>query len=193
MLSVWPCLFISPKQFAQIGSVNPLRGFYGPFSSTVRHKHTQNGAMMKNIVTIIMLSLGLTIGTPVFASSPGNEFASCLADALNGKERRNLAKWIFFAMAAHPEIKTYSSASQIDTKETDKYVGELITRLLIVDCPNELKKASKSNPLAMQQGFELVGRVAMQELMTNQNVTKAITNYIKYVDTDKLNKILSEK
>jgi hypothetical protein len=45
----------------------------------------------------------------------------------------------------------------------------------------------------MQQGFELVGRVAMQELMTNQNVTKAITNYIKYVDTDKLNKILSEK
>ena len=45
---------------------------------------------MKNIVTIITLSLGLTIGTPVFASSPTDDFGNCLVEALNGKESKNL-------------------------------------------------------------------------------------------------------
>ena len=148
---------------------------------------------MKNIVIIIIFSLGLFITLPALASSPTEAFANCMVDNLNGKERKNLAKWIFFAIAAHPEIKSYSNVISKDIKESDKYVGKLITRLLVANCPNELKKANKSNPLAAQQGFELVGRVAMQELMTNQAVTKAITNYIQYADQEKLNKVLSEK
>lgn len=148
---------------------------------------------MKNIIKGMVLSLGLIIGAPTLANSPTEVFASCLVDTLNGKERKSLAKWIFFAIAAHPEIKSYSKASPKDIQESDKYVGKLITKLLTVDCPNELKKANKSNPLAAQQGFELVGKVAMQELMTNQDVTKAITNYIKYADKEKLHSILSDK
>jgi hypothetical protein len=149
--------------------------------------------MMNKITKVIALALGLIIGAPVLAVSPTDEFANCLVDTLNGKERRNLAKWIFFAIAAHPQIKTYSSASPEDIEESDKYVGELITKLLTVDCPTELRTAFKSNPLAAQQGFELVGKVAMQELLTNQDVMKAISNYVKYADQEEINKVLSQK
>lgn len=148
---------------------------------------------MKNHINVIALSIGLIIGTPAFAASPTDTFANCLVDTLNGKERKNLAKWIFFAIAAHPEIKSYSKASLKDINNSDKYVGKLITKLLTVDCPNELKNATKSNPRAIEQGFGLVGKVAMQELMTNQNVTKAISNYIQYADQEKINQVLSKK
>jgi hypothetical protein len=85
-------------------------------------------------------------------------------------------------MAAHPEIKPYSSASQQDIQETDKYIGELVTRLLTVDCSNELKNAARSDPLAVNNAFEFLGRVAMQELMNNQDVVGALTNYTRYTD-----------
>jgi len=138
------------------------------------------------------LIAGLMIQTPVLAESPTDRFAVCMADNLNGKERKNLAKWIFFSIAAHPEIKPYSRASRQNVEESDQYVGKLITRLLTADCPGELKSASASDPLALQKAFEMVGQVAMQELMTNQEVMKTLTNYAQYADQEKINKLLGQ-
>src|SRR6185436_21082717 len=106
---------------------------------------------MKNFVKVLTLSIGLIAVTPSIAQSPTNLFASCMVDTLSGKERKSLAKWIFFSIAAHPDIKSYSKASGQDIKESDVYVGKLITRLLTVSCPEELKKANKSDPLAVQK------------------------------------------
>ncbi|MCK4743646.1 MAG: hypothetical protein KAT25_07480 [Sulfuriflexus sp.] len=148
---------------------------------------------MKNLIRVIILSLGIITGSAVFASTPTEVFANCLVDNLNGKERKNLAKWIYLAMAAHPEIKSFSSASSKDIQKSDKYIGILITKLLTINCPNELNTATKSNPNALGQGFELVGRVAMQELMTNKKVTESISNYIKYTDLEKIKAISNKK
>lgn len=148
---------------------------------------------MKNSIIVIILSLGLVISTPTYANSPTDVFANCLVDNLNGKERKNLAKWIYLAMAAHPEIKSLSSASANDILKSDKYIGKLITKLLTINCPNELNKATKSNPSALEQGFGLVGKVAMQELMTNKKVTESLQNYIKYADIEKITAISNKK
>lgn len=148
---------------------------------------------MKSIIKVIVLITGVFITAPAFSGSPADELGGCLVDSLNGKERKELATWIFFAIAAHPEIKSYSSASDKAIKETDEFVGKLITRLLTEDCPRQLRKADKADPLALEQAFELVGKVAMQELMANQNVTKSITNYVHYLDQEKINKVLLEK
>lgn len=148
---------------------------------------------MKNFAKLLVLTMALTIGTPILADSPTSALGNCLVDNLNGKERKKLAKWIFFSMAAHPEIKSYSRASAKDIKKSDRYVGELITRLLTVDCPSKLRIAHASDPSAMKKAFGLVGQVAMQELMTNQNVMKTLTNYAQYADQEKIGKVLSEK
>ena len=95
-------------------------------------------------------------------------------------------------MAAHPEIIMYTKISAEDTNSSDRFIGGLISRLMTEDCPNEMKSASKVDPLAIEKAFELVGQVAMQELMTNQNVNASITSYAKYADQEKINKLLSE-
>ncbi|MDO8465380.1 MAG: hypothetical protein Q7S46_09055 [Gallionella sp.] len=148
---------------------------------------------MKIIVKSIVLIIGIFISVPALSDSTTNNLGRCMIDALNGKERKQLAKWIFFAIAAHPEINSYSRATTKDINESDDTVGKLITRLLTSDCPNELKIAYKSDPLTVQKSFELVGQVAMQELMTNQNVMKSITNYAQYADQKKINSLLTEK
>ena len=94
-------------------------------------------------------------------------------------------------MAAHPELSAYADTSPQDIEASDQYVGKVITRLLTVDCPDRLRKASAADAKAVQKAFELVGQVAMQELMTNQEVAQALSNYARYADTEKINKVLN--
>ena len=148
---------------------------------------------MKTFISILAITVGLLTGAPVSATTPENTLALCLVDNLDGKERRNLAKWISFAISAHPEIKPYSSATPEDIRETDEYIGALVTRLLTSDCPTELKDAARYDPMAINNAFELVGRVAMQELMNNQDVVNGLTNYSNYTDNQKIMEILSEE
>lgn len=148
---------------------------------------------MKTIIRVILLGICLAIAAPVCSASAVDDLGICLVDSLNGKERKALAKWIFFAIAAHPEINSYSSVSGKNRQESDVYIGKLITRLLTDNCPGELRKANEADPLAIQKAFELVGKVAMQELMADENVMKAITNYANYVDQEKLQQAIIAK
>ena len=148
---------------------------------------------MKTAIKIVALTTCLLAGLPVTAATPTDTLSGCLVDAMNGRERKNLAKWVFLAMAAHPDLKPYSNATANDITESNQFVGTLITRLLTEDCPNELKSATDVDPLALQNSFRLVGQVAMQELMTNQETVKALTDYVQYTDQDKINAILGNK
>ncbi|MGD8992745.1 MAG: hypothetical protein PVI00_14915 [Desulfobacterales bacterium] len=146
---------------------------------------------MKNkfmALSIVFLSVTVWL-SPVNASEL--DLGTCLVDSLTGKERKNLAKWIYFALAAHPEMSSYSNIKQDDRVKIDKYVGTLVTRLLAEDCASEFKSAQKTDPLALRKAFELVGQVAMQELMTNQDVKTSITSYIQYADQKKIQAVLA--
>lgn len=148
---------------------------------------------MKQYFRVLLLGVALLIPLSTFAGTPTDVLGGCLVDHLNGKERKNLAKWIFFSMAAHPEIKKYLNASPKNIVASDKFVGALISRLLTKDCAKELKSAYNSDPKSVEKAFGLVGRVAMRELMSNQNVMKALTGYVKYADQKKINGIIGVK
>ncbi len=144
----------------------------------------------KVITAILLMACTVTFSLSVRADS--QKLASCFTDSLNGKERKQLVKWIFLSMAAHPDLKPYSNISEEEVSNSDSVTGTLITRLFVEDCQSEAKEAQASDPLAIRQAFEYVGQVAMQELITNPNVMTAISNYINYTDQGKINAIFSE-
>ncbi|EWH10397.1 hypothetical protein DS2_07988 [Catenovulum agarivorans DS-2] len=148
---------------------------------------------MKKLITTLVLANGLLFSTSSLNAAPSQGYSAtqqlgtCLVDSLNGKERKDLAKWIFFAMSAHPEIQPFAKVTNKDLDGTNRFVGGLITRLLTSDCPSQAKAAlQESGSLAIQNAFRLVGEVAMQELMTNQQVTATIGAFEKYVDQAKM-------
>src|SRR5579863_8064334 len=56
---------------------------------------------------------------------------TCVTDNTSGKDRKDLAKWVFFAMAAHPEIKPYAQANvSAAADESSQKMAALVTRLL---------------------------------------------------------------
>ncbi|WP_221932877.1 hypothetical protein [Thalassotalea sp. PS06] len=142
---------------------------------------------MKKILLLVLMS---TFLAPSFANTQSDQLASCMVDSLNGKERKKLAQWIFFAMSAHPEIEVYSRVTQENRDETDQYIGNLLTRLLTKDCPEQASAVLKSsNSTGMGNAFRLVGQVAMRELMTNSNVSNAIANFEQHMDSAKISQL----
>ena len=149
--------------------------------------------MKQTIIKSILIFMCLSLFQFASAQDSTAKFSSCLIDSLNGKERKELAKWIFMAIAVHPSIESYAKIDKVERENTDKYVGALVTKLLTKLCPSDFKQAIKDNPLALQQGFELVGKVAMQEIMTNEATMKALAEYVKYADLESISAVTAEK
>lgn len=134
----------------------------------------------------IFLALAV-IASPAIANQ--QTFGGCLVDALTGKERKQLAQWIYFGIAAHPEMASYSRVNSEDRSTSDKVVALLVMRLLTEDCAAEFAAAQQSDPLAVQKAFELVGRVAMMELMNDQAVASALSTYAEHLDQSRINAV----
>jgi len=144
---------------------------------------------MKKQLLVLVLLLVMLVPNIADASQAAQKLGVCLTDSLNGKERKNLAKWIYFGMSAHSSIKSYTNATEKDFDDTNKYVGQLITRLMTEDCPEIADAALKEGgSSAFEYAFGIVGQVAMQELMAEQNVSQAMGAFEKYLDQDKFDR-----
>ena len=145
---------------------------------------------MKKSVILATILLSMVGSGAASASQEAQKLGVCMVDSLNGKERKNLAKWIFLGMSSHSSIAPYSNVTQSDKERSDQYVGTLITRLIADDCPVQAKAASQVNGLiAFEQAFKVVGEVAMQELMNEPAVGNALGAFEQYMDKEKVNSV----
>jgi hypothetical protein len=121
--------------------------------------------------------------------------AKCLADNTTGKDRKDLARWIFVAMAAHPEMRDLASPTEVVADRASETVGKLVTRLVTENCPEETKAVVKGadSSTAMRHAFERLGRLAVLEIMSNPDVVSAVSKFERYVDRDRLAAVLSPK
>lgn len=148
---------------------------------------------MKKYIFLIPIFLISLTPTHIYAGE-ANELGVCFTDSLTGKERKMLAKWVFFAMSAHPELSPYLKVSDQTKDEVNKFVGNLLTRLLVENCPRQTKAALKEDGnMAMQAAFEWVGKVAMKELMTNRDVAASMSGFEKYLDIGRIKKSLNKQ
>jgi hypothetical protein len=107
-----------------------------------------------------------------------------MIDSLTGRERKDLAKWIFFSMSVHPELEPYVRLSKQDRLESDQFMGALVTRLMTQDCPSQTKAVLQEGSYALEQAFGLVGEVAMQEIMISDDVEAALGRFERHMDYD---------
>lgn len=123
---------------------------------------------------------------PVIASSTTEALNSCVADNTSGRDRKDLAQWIFVAMTAHPDIKPLSSVTEANRDDIDKKLAALATRLMTDSCKVETKAAMRADGgAAIEAAFGALGELAMKELMTNSAVNASVSRYGKYLDKSK--------
>jgi hypothetical protein len=131
---------------------------------------------------------------PVYANPSIEALSNCLADNTSGKERKDLARWMFLAMAVHPEMRELSNPSKEVRESASRLTGQLFTRLLTENCLTQVRALSRDGATnGIVSSFEFLGKLAMQELVANKDVNDAISGIDRYVDKVKLEKIFVNK
>jgi hypothetical protein len=144
--------------------------------------------MFRFTLALLLLCCG-----PVAAQTNTQQLSQCLAETTSGKDRKDLARWVFFAMASHPEIKQFTSPSAAGAEaETNKTMADLFTRLLADSCMRQAQAAFKEGGAkAIEIAFQTLGQLAMQELMTNPDVNASMARFEKSLDQSKLSKVFA--
>ena len=147
------------------------------------------------LALIAVLPIAVWAQVPAEASVPIQNLSQCLSDNTTGRDRKDLARWMFIAMASHPELQKYASGEAAASAESmNKAMAELLTRLLVQTCLNQTQAAFKAGgSVALQASFQTLGQLAMQELMSDQNVKTNIMAFQKYVDQKKLAEAMTPK
>ena len=151
-----------------------------------------NGKMLAQTIADAARANRATSGT----STSAEALKTCVTDKTSGRDRKDLAKWVFFAMAAHPEMKPYADdKATAAAEESSKTVGALVTRLLTDSCATEFKAVMQTGQgsQATRLAFETLGQLAMRELMTDKTVQETMSSIGRYVDQSQINQALAAK
>lgn len=134
---------------------------------------------------IVMLLLGGSVSAQQAPAS--DALQQCLADNTTGKDRKDLARWAFLAMAAHPDMKELiSPAAPAALDASSRSTAALMTRLLTEACRTETRAAlATGNAVALQSALNSLGQLALSELMRDRAVGEAMGAMARYFDNQK--------
>lgn len=150
--------------------------------------------MIRPLFLPIALCAAILCPSAAMAGPTADALSSCMADSSTGKDRKELARWIFVAMSAHPELKGLTNITSVDREASDKNIARLATRLLTESCSKEVQAATAAEGNAsVEAAFGMLGQLAMQELMADPGVKVSFSNYTKYIDRAKFEAIFLRK
>ncbi len=131
--------------------------------------------------------VALSSASAAQAQTTSDALGTCLSDNTTGRDRKDLARWMFTAMAAHPDMAGLSTVTDAERTDAARVVGSLFTRLVVEACPDEVRVAvATGGPTAIGDGFETLGSVAMQELMRNERVATALGGIEAYMNAERI-------
>jgi hypothetical protein len=138
----------------------------------------------------------------VFLVLPMNMlFAGPYSDALGKKlvasttpaEKAICVRWMFVAMALHPDLKDMASVTAEQREEANRAFAKLVTRMLTETCATEAREAVRyEGSSAIESAFNIFGQVAGRELFTNPAVSKGLADLVKFCDTKAIQEALTE-
>lgn len=148
--------------------------------------------MFSRVSTKAAILFCLSITAPLsFAGQYSDAAKSCISHSTTGKDRIDLAKWIFAIMSTHPEVRQMSIISTAESNGLNKNAGMVFNRLLLTDCKSEFAVLIKEEgPTAFSEAFSTFGELAMEELMQNPSVKNSFEAFTKHLDMKKISKSL---
>ena len=130
-------------------------------------------------LSVILISFNLNS----FAGPFTDDFAKCLVTKTTAQEKTDLVKWIYVTISFHPQLSQMSNLTAEDVEMANIRVADYMTNVFAYKCNDELNQAIKyEGEESVFYAFELLGELAMGELMQDQGVTAASELFIQYVD-----------
>ncbi|MDC7676805.1 hypothetical protein [Asticcacaulis machinosus] len=149
--------------------------------------------MSKPIFCSLAVSAGLFFSASAQAGVYGDDLGKCLVKSASAKDKTDLVRWMFSAIALHPDISSLSNITPQQRIDIDKQGGALFVRLLAEDCRTEAIAAIKyEGPNAIESGFKLLGEIASVGLFTAPEVAAGLESLAANMDMAKIENLAAE-
>ncbi len=146
--------------------------------------------MQRKIAGMVAAALLASVSFGVRADVYADELGKCLVQSSSQEDKIALVRWVFANAALHPEVKAISALSQQERVAINKTAAQLYGKLLTKVCRSETKAAFKyGGTEAVKTSFNLLGQVAMRELMTDPAVLKGFGDFTQYMDKHALEEV----
>ncbi|MGH8106679.1 MAG: hypothetical protein ACREO1_15330 [Arenimonas sp.] len=135
----------------------------------------------------------MSVSSSAFAGPYTDKMGVCLVESTSTQDKTLLLRWIFAAMASHPDVKDLSNVSSEQAAKLNKDASALMVDLITVRCEKETREAlDNEGETALRVSFEILGRVAMQGLMSNEHVNKFMEGLSENVDPKAFDKLMDK-
>jgi hypothetical protein len=116
--------------------------------------------------------------------------SDCVVMKTTGQDRLIVVKWLFAGLASAPQVAEVATITSVQKEERDRAMAGLLTRLMVTDCVTESRPLFLThNSAGFRTVGETLGRIAMQELMGNENTAAAMQSYTKYLNPEDFKKV----
>lgn len=146
--------------------------------------------MMFGLLPMALLAAAPAAPAPSVFS---DDLSKCLVTKASGEDKTLLIRWIFSAMASNASVSKMADVSDAEKHSISVATGGLIQRLLTVDCHAEAVAALKADgAVVIETSFELLGKVAMREIMTDPAVASQLAAIQEGADQSKMTALFTE-
>lgn len=140
-----------------------------------------------------LLTAGLLAAAPSGAGPYSDDLAKCMVRMSTPADRAEFVKFLFSAIAQHPDVSSMAHIPPQQMEATLKATGELIQRLLLQACRSEAQQAIHYEGMqAVFYGFQFYGQAMAAELFGNPIVAAKMKDLNKYLDADKFKAFAAE-
>jgi hypothetical protein len=147
---------------------------------------------MKRVLAIVSAVVTLAVIRPdtALAGLYADELAKCLVRATTDADKNALVKWIFASAALHPEVKSIAAVTDAQRDDLNKRMARMVERLVTESCKTQTSEALRyEGPSTLEAGFQVLGQVAARGLFADPAVAKSMSEFDKYLDKPKLERL----
>ena len=120
---------------------------------------------------------------PVRAGVYGDDLGKCLVESSSAQDKQQLMRWIFFAIALNPDIASYATITPEQRAGANKDMAHLFEKLVGETCAKQAKAALQyEGTSAFGDSFELLGRVAGQQMFASPEVAAGTAKFTEELD-----------
>lgn len=125
-----------------------------------------------------------------FPNEESKDLGECVVLSTTGRDRLVLIRWVAVSIASAPTMQDAVTLKPGAKEAADKGMAAVFTRLFTVDCRNEAAPLLKNNDNAgVEAAFGELGRIAMNELISDPVVEQNLTSFTQYADLDAIAEI----
>lgn len=137
--------------------------------------------------SVLMAAAVLGTTQVAMAGPTIDQLSDCLVKATTATDKTTVLQWTFTALAAHPDLKGFSSVTSEQKNQLDQKLAQVLQRVIVEQCSAQTKAVIQAEGIqAVGEAFQQLGQSAGEDIVKDPAVRQQLQGTLRYIDLNKL-------